>query len=127
MSQKFETIGLKGGVWTGILHADQPHDRIALTHFGQVVAIAELQENTEGQWQVSVAIPPKTLSDGVQTYVLIADQGQEDQAPQPGAQHLGALSLIAGGALDHDFQAEISLLKAEIELLKREFRRMAVS
>lgn len=127
MTPKFETIGLQGGVWRGILQADQPHDRIALTIWGQVIAVALVQPAEEGQWQVTVSIPPDMLADGVQTYILIADSGQGNEAPQPGALRLGHMPLIAGSALDQDLLAEIALLKAEVELLKREFRRVASS
>ena len=57
--------------------------------------------------------------------MLLADDGQDDEAPRPGAQRLGHLPLIAGEVLDDDLRAEIDLLRAEIDLLKREFRQLA--
>ena len=46
-------------------------------------------------------------------------------APGPGAPVLGRLDLRAGQPLAQDVLAEIALLRAELELMKREFRRLA--
>lgn len=35
------------------------------------------------------------------------------------------LSLVAGAPLDIDLRVEIDLIRAELDLLKREFRRLA--
>lgn len=126
-SESFESLGIKGGVWRALLVADGAPLRISLTHLGQIVGAADVQPDGPGRWQIAATIPPETLSEGVQSYLLVADDGQDGQPLQPGAHGLGALSIMAGVALEQDLLAEIELLRAEIGLLKREFRRMAVS
>lgn len=124
---KFEALGLKGGLWQGVLHREEEPARLVLTHLGDVVSEGRATSEGPSLWRVSVPIPIERISDGIQTFVLLEDQGQGREAAQPGAIRLGSLPLIAGETLDEDLAAEISLLKAEIELLKREFRRVAVA
>lgn len=125
MSEKIESIGVKGGIWQALLFRKQVPARICLTHQGEVVAPARVSPEEEGVWRIAVSIPAERISDGMQTFVLIGDSAAEGEPVASGAEHLGAFSMLAGTALDYDLQAEIDLLKAEMELLKREFRRMA--
>jgi hypothetical protein len=63
---------------------------------------------------VSVPIPVDRIADGVQTFV-IRDR-REDML-------LGSFSIVAGDALAEDIRAELSLLRAELDMLKKGFRR----
>ncbi|MBA4492527.1 hypothetical protein [Paracoccus sp. S1E-3] len=119
----FESQGLKAGNWTGTLLRPTAPKRVLLTHLGLLVAEARVRPVQPGSWRIEVAIPPECLSDGVQSLTLLADDGEGDQ-PMPGAERLAALSLVAGAPLDLDLRAEIDLIRAELELLKREFRRI---
>jgi len=89
-----------------VSHLDQPLDGVALTCTPE-----------SGVWQVTIAVPAALISDGVQTFV-IADAAT-------GAS-LDSFTLIAGDALDADIRAEVDLLRAELDLLKRAFRRHCV-
>lgn len=122
---RFESVGLKGGVWQGILHRERAPDRLILTHHGDTVAQARITEGGAGAWKVTVGLPTDRLSEGVQTFILLEDHGEGNEAPRPGAARLASLSVLAGAVLDEDIPAELALLKAELELLKREFRRLA--
>lgn len=124
MSQ-FENHGLKAGVWSGVLTAAEVPARVALVHLGEIVSVARLSGGEEGAWQVSVDLPSSFLSDGLHSLILIADSGQEGDAPHPDAVQLDRLNLMAGTPLEHDLMAEIKLMRAELDLLKREFRRLA--
>ncbi|RMC37741.1 hypothetical protein [Paracoccus alkanivorans] len=124
MSQ-FENHGLKAGTWSGVLTAGEAPARVALIHLGEVVSVARLAEAGTGRWQVSVDLPPALLADGVQSLVLVADGGEGSEAPLPDAVQLDRLHLAAGTPLDHTLTAEVQLLRAELELLKREIRRLA--
>lgn len=124
MSQ-FESHGLKAGAWSGVLTAETAPGRVFLAHLGEVVSIAHLTEAGEGQWQVSVDVPPGLLADGINTLILLADNGEESEAPQSDAVQLDRLNVMAGAPLDDSLLAEVQLLRAELELLKREFRRFA--
>lgn len=123
MSQ-FENHGLKAGVWSGNLIAAEAPARVALVHLGEIVSVARLSEG-EGAWQVSVDLPTSFLSDGLHSLILIADSGQEGDPPHPDAVQLDRLNLMAGAPLEHELMAEIKLIRAELDLLKREFRRLA--
>lgn len=70
-----------------------------------------------GRWPVSVPIPAALLSDGVQTF-LVRDAAS-------GAT-LGHFAIVSGAPLESDLRAEIELLRAELDLLKRAFRRHCV-
>ena len=121
----FESLGLRSGIWQGVLRRDTAPGRLMLVHMGSRVAEALATPDPEGGWRIAAAIPPEQLSDGVQNFLLIEDQGSETEPPQPGANRLGSLTLIAGALLDEDLLAEMALLRAELELLKKELRRLA--
>lgn len=70
-----------------------------------------------GRWTVSVPIPAALLSDGVQTFVV--------REAGTGAT-LGHFSIVAGAPLEADLRAEIDLLRAELDMLKKAFRRHCV-
>lgn len=122
---KFESQGLFAGTWSGILTAAQAPGRVFLAQYGEVLALARIEAGAAGTWNVAVDLPASVLSDGVHTLALVADSGK-DQAPVlPDAEHLDHLKLIAGTPLDNDLATEIALLRSEMELLKRELRRLA--
>lgn len=104
---------LAGGVWEGLLrgHGDAP--RVRVTHEGRELPGVAVEPGPGGHL-VRVPVPPETLADGVQTY-LVADAAT--------GEHLGAFTIIAGEALAHDLRAEIDLLRAELDMLKKAFRR----
>ena len=127
MSQ-FENHGLKAGIWSGVLTAAEAPARVALVHLGEIVAsahVSAVEGEAEGHWHVSVELPQSLLSDGMHSLILISDGGQEGDAPQPDALQLDRLHLMAGAPLQHELVAEIKLMRAELDLLKREFRRLA--
>lgn len=59
-------------------------------------------------------MPKEAICDGVQSFAI--REAASDAM-------LGSFTLIAGEALDHDLRAEVSLLRAELDMLKRAFRR----
>jgi len=124
---RFESLGLKGGIWQGSLRRDKAPGRVILTHLGEVVGEAEVTNVGEDRWHLSVAVPADRLADGCQTFILLEDGGTGREQPQRTAVRLASLPMIMGTVLDEDLQAEIGLLRAELDLLKREFRRMAAN
>lgn len=122
----FESLGVKAGVWSGLLNCDEKPGRVSLVHLGRVVAMGNISAAGEGVWRIEAEIPPSSLSDGIQTLLLLADNDEGD-APDPGAERLATLTLITGGLLNADIQAELTLLRGEVELIKREIRRMSSS
>lgn len=61
---------------------------------------------------VRLDLPLAVLSEGVQTVVF-----------RVAGEVLATVTLVAGAPLDEDLRAEIALLRAELDLLKRAFRR----
>ena len=106
------------GVWEGVLcdpakAPDAP--AVEVTHLQQPVqGVAVIALDLPGEWVLRVPIPPETIADGVQTYVIRA---------LGSGQVLDSFTLMAGDALSYDIRAEIGLLREELDLLKRAFRR----
>jgi hypothetical protein len=111
--------GLSAGIWEGFVSAPAGTDpRIAVTHLGQPVEGVELASQGDGQWALRIPVPAAAITDGVHTVVISdADSGAV----------LGSFALIAGEPLAEDLRAEISLLRAELDLLKKAFRRHAAT
>lgn len=110
---------LRDGIWEGVLTAsgaanDVPPPLAALHLDQPVPGLTITPDGEAGRWIVSLPIPAELISDGVQTFVIAdADSGE----------HLASFSLLAGDALAEDIRAEMDLLRAELDMLKRAFRR----
>jgi hypothetical protein len=107
---------LRAGTWEGVVTGEPPAQGVEVTHLGTPLAGVTLTAlpDQPGAQALRVPIPAETLSDGVQTF-LVRD-------PASGAT-LGQFTVIAGSPLDEDLRAEIALLRAELDMLKRAFRR----
>lgn len=108
---------IRAGVWEGVLAAGATAPPpIEVTHQERslegVTVAAHL--GRPGEWVVRAPIPAALLSDGVQTFLV------RDSAT--GAT-LGHFSIITGVAMEDDIRAEMDLLRAELDMLKRAFRR----
>ena len=119
---EFESLGLKAGTWSGLLRRAAPPGRIDLIHMGETVAEARISPAGEGVWRIEAALPPDRLSEGVQSFMLVAGAAGEGDE---GGERIAGLSIVAGQPLESDLRAEIELIRAELDLLKREFRRLA--
>lgn len=106
---------IAGGVWEGVVQAEAAPVIEAL-HLGRAIEGMEVRPlaGKSGQFAVRVPIPSWVLNEGVQTIVV-----------QAGGETLAQVTLIAGEPLDEDIRAEVSLLRAELDLLKRAFQRQA--
>lgn len=110
-----EQTRIADGVWEGVLTG--PKDEapvIEALHCGRAIEGVDVQPvpGKAGRFAVRVPIPAWALNEGVQTFVL-----------RQGDEMLAQFTLVAGIPLDEDIRAELSLLRAELELLKRAFRR----
>ncbi|KNG94689.1 hypothetical protein [Pseudaestuariivita atlantica] len=114
-------VRLFEGVWEGVvtrLRDGAGRPNLKVTHLEQPlegVSLSETQD--EGAWDLKVRVPAEAIADGVQT-VLITD-GDTDET-------LGSFAILAGEALGDDIRAEMDLLRAELDMLKRAFRRHCV-
>ncbi|MDZ4134741.1 MAG: hypothetical protein U1D06_03985 [Paracoccaceae bacterium] len=108
---------LKAGVWEGVLTgAGGQQPLLEVLHLETPVPGVSLTEMSgrPGDWAVQVPIAPEFLSDGVQTFVF--------RDAVSGAR-LGHFTIITGVPMEDDIRAEIDLLRAELDMLKRAFRR----
>lgn len=113
----FSSARIHAGVWEGILTAKgATAPEIEVTHLSESVAGVEVAALPEGkdQFTVRVPIPAALLSDGVQTF-LVQDKSNGDV--------LDSFVIVAGHPLEADLRAEMDLLRAELDMLKRAFRR----
>jgi len=104
------------GVWEGLLtsqsnSANKP--AMDVTHRDRTVEGVTLDSSDIG-WVIRIPVPSTAIADGVQT-ILVVDKTTD--------QSLGSLTLIGGDPLSEDIRAEIDLLRAELDMLKRAFRR----
>jgi len=109
------------GVWEGVLTAnddnvDQPD--IGVTHLDKALSALQLKEtDIPNQWNVRIPIPLELIGDGAQTFLIFDKQTGES---------LGNFTIIAGDAVSDDIRAEVALLRAELDMVKRAFRRHCV-
>jgi len=115
-------IRIKEGIWSGELvvdGADDSRPQIEVRHLDQVLEGVVIEEDTDrqGYFALSVPIPAEVLSDGVQTFVI------NDALT---GVRLDNFTIITGQPMEDDIRAEIDLLRAELDMLKRAFRRHCV-
>jgi len=110
---------IQAGVWEGVLTGAEVVPDIEVQHLAKPVAGASVREDpdTAGQYFVRVPIPVEFLSEGVQTFVITNKANEE---------RLAAFTIVTGQPLDDDFRAEVDLIRAELDMLKRAFRRHCV-
>lgn len=104
---------IAGGVWEGVVEADTA-PLVEALHMGRAVEGVEVRPvaGKAGQFSLRVPIPAWALNEGVQSFVV-----------QAGGEKIASFAIVAGEALDEDIRAEVSLLRAELDLLKRAFQR----
>ncbi len=114
-------IQIKEGVWTGelVTEGTDATPEIEVRHLDQVLGGVKLRakEATKGHFTLSVPIPADVLSDGVQTFVI--------SEKETGAR-LDSFSIVTGQPMEDDIRAEMDLLREELDMLKRAFRRHCV-
>jgi hypothetical protein len=110
---------LRAGVWEGVIKSIKDAPEVIVVHLEKMLAGVQVVSlpNDVSEFLLSVPIPANLLNDGVQTFVIIEKNTEEI---------LGSFAIVAGSPLEVDLRAEIDLLRAELDLLKRAFRRHCV-
>jgi len=109
---------LRAGVWEGVLSGTEaapvPVLEVVLLERALPGVTVTPRDGAPGEWAVRVPIPAEALTDGVQTF-LIRDPRRDET--------LAHFTIITGVAMEDDMRAEVDLLRAELDMLKRAFRR----
>ncbi len=106
---------LVAGIWEGVLSLGRAAlPPLQAMHQGAMLEGLQITPipGRTGDHAVRLPLPASVLSEGVQTVVFQADGAM-----------LAQLTIVAGVPLEDDLRAEIGLLRAELDLLKRAFRR----
>ncbi|MEM1235110.1 MAG: hypothetical protein AAGH70_13390 [Pseudomonadota bacterium] len=109
-------IRIREGVWEGMLSGPETVPALMVTHLEAPVEGVNVTPDGDA-WRVSVPIPSHAISDGVQTFLI---------KEAASGTTLASFALAAGEPLSEDLRAEVDLLRAELDLLKRAFRRHCV-
>ncbi|SFS22154.1 hypothetical protein [Yoonia litorea] len=110
---KIINASLREGIWTAEL-VEGNGDGIKVLYQGEEVTGVDISPASDPETRtIRVPIPPSAISDGVQTFVVKTASGEE----------ITSFSILAGDVLAHDLRAEVDLLRAELDLLKKAFRR----
>lgn len=109
------------GVWEGVLTVKDktkgPPD-LGVTHLEKPLGDVLIEKTAvEGQWSIRIPVPVEMIGDGAQTFLIFDMETGEA---------LDNFTIIAGDAATDDVRGEIALLREELDLLKRAFRRHCV-
>ena len=106
------------GTWEGQIDgapASGAPPAISVRLLDRIVDTVTVSEGeAPGTWTLAVEIPTDAIGDGVRTFVIYDAKADRK---------LGDFTLIAGDPLTDDLRAEVALLRAELDMLKRAFRR----
>lgn len=106
--------GLRAGIWHGQILGSLAEVEVLL--HGERVADVRITPEGEDCQRIAVPIPATALEDGIQTFVIRDGTGEV----------LGHFAIGAGDGMEADLRAEIDVLRAELDLLKRAFRRHCI-
>ncbi len=107
------------GMWQGIITGSGDEmPKINVVHGNSNVADFKLVRNeTADHWSLTIPVPAAAIADGIQ--VIIVTDLQSDQK-------IGDIVIIGDDVTSVDMRAEMALLRAELEMMKRAFRRHCV-
>lgn len=119
---KLTKTRIQAGLWEGVLEvlsSGNYQPEIAVTHLETPLDGVELMEDPDkpGRFFLRIPIPSELLTDGVQNFVIW--DMKDDQK-------LGSFAIVTGEPAEDDIRTELDLLRAELDMLKRAFRRHCV-
>ena len=87
----------------------------SVTHRGLLVEAETLPEAEAGVWRLTAALPPAAISEGIQTLLVSMPDGTA----------IGATQLIVGRPADASVEAQLDMVRQELDLLKKVIRLRA--
>ena len=122
MTLEITQIKFSQGVWQGLISGAAPRtDHLpkfdVTLHEEPVDTVQVIRTQDTDELHLQITIPPSAVGSGVHSFVITEHQSLDV---------LARFTLIRGDLAAQDLRAEIDLLKAELELLKRAFRRHCV-
>ena len=110
---------IRAGIWEGVLSGttEPPQLEVVLLEAPLPGLTVTPVPDRPADWAIRVAIPAEALNEGVQTF-LIRNKST--------GLTLAHFTIITGVAMEDDMRAEVDLLRAELDMLKRAFRRHCV-
>jgi hypothetical protein len=115
---KLTKTRIRAGVWEGVLSGTEK-PALEVRHLEADVpgvTVTAIPDRA-GEWAVRVPVPVAALSEGVQSFLI----RQRDTG-----ETLAHFTIITGVPMEDDLRAEVDLLRAELDMLKRAFRRHCV-
>ena len=110
---------IRGGVYQGVLKRNgriRREPQLELRLLDADLGTLNLTPDPEqsSTWNVMARIPTSAITEGIQTFIL--------RDPVSG-EMLDSFAIISGNPVEEDLRAEMALLRAELEMLKRAFRQ----
>ncbi|NVO56267.1 hypothetical protein HW561_10750 [Rhodobacteraceae bacterium B1Z28] len=106
-------IRFENGIWQGHVQAEA-EPKLEARYLGETLDGIELSPAEDG-WDLRVPIPVTALSEGVHCFVIV---------DVTTTRKLADFTVIAGAPAADDLRVEVELLRAELDMLKRAFRRI---
>ncbi|WP_420583757.1 hypothetical protein [Ruegeria sp.] len=106
----------ENGLWHGHLQAEA-EPQVEVSYLGEALPDVTLAP-VAGGWELTVPVPAAALSDGVHCFVIL---------DATTSTKLGDFTVIAGSPIADDLRADVELLRAELDMLKRAFRRSQIA
>lgn len=116
LEKRLTKTRIRAGVWEGVFSGGETRPDLEVLLLEKPIpgVVIESVPARPGDWAVRVPVPLDALNDGVQTF-LIREAGT--------TQTLAHFTIITGVAMEDDMRAEVDLLRQELDMLKRAFRR----
>ena len=109
---------IQAGIWEGVVTGagSENAPKIEVVHDGAPIRSVTLTPDARsgGAWHLRIAVPPEKIADGIQTF-LIRDPDTDAT--------LASFSVATGDQATDGLDAEVALLRAELDMLKQAFRR----
>lgn len=105
------------GVWEGVLTtpvSGEVTPVIECTHLEVPIDGVSVDKTGSSEWAVRIPVHANLIGDGVQTFLIRNAEAGET---------LAVFTLISGEVMADDIRAEMDLLRAELDMFKRAFRR----